>query len=271
MLVIYQSSFSCNIGKLPDNTIIAKSCLLTTTTEAVGKLIVQPDSFKILEANWQIFRSPGNSLYGNQSVPELHGLEAYFNIGAELRRAVGDAGNGLAQILLAECVKGVIQAETFLYTERGYQSASAYEAYWDNMYHNACRYYSNLDRVTQTWFGHVGEHSRQDFFFQRNKHIVVYRLNGGSTMITGSFMDSFHEINVCLTLDGQKVIKNYHGQFLRAPDQVCFENTSHLNALIGTNFRKLSKRDIGQQIGGSQGCSHLVDLVYDMVIASSCT
>lgn len=243
---------------------LAESTLISTGIEAVGQLVVDVKSFEIKKARWEICRSPGGSLNGGKELPELNGVEAYFSAGAVLRRVVGEAAGGLPRELLAECVKGLIQAETFIYRDRGFPSATAYDEYWDKMYLNACRYYSNLERVTCTWMGYVVNHQREGNLFNRFLGCRVYRQDEGKITASGHFSDSFHELGVLADLDGKGEVARSTGSFQRAPDPVCFECSQHARNLIGKKIAQLTKKEIGTLVGGSQGCNHMVDVVFEL-------
>lgn len=264
MKALYHSSSFTTVKTVPGGELLAECFYLSTDLEAFGKLQVDLKSFAIREARWDIYRSPGGSLDGGRDLPGLQGVEAYFNSGGDLRREVGEEGGGLPRELLAECVRGIIQVETFLFTERGYPTARAYEEFWEKMYSGSCRYYSNLDRVTRSWFDHVGGFLRSGCLYNRCKNSAVYRRSEGGLTATGNFSDSFHELGVNLSLNGEGVAAACSGNFLRAPDRVCFENAGHLDYLTGKKISAMSKKAVAEGLGGPQGCNHLVDLVYDI-------
>jgi len=265
MKPIYHSSQFTSAKRVHARELLAESIFLSTDFEAVGKLRVDSSSFLIREAQWNIFRSPGGRSNGGRSIPELKGLEAYFNVGSELRRALGPEGGDLPRELLAECVRGIIQAETYLFVERGHPTAAAYEEYWKGLYQNSCRYYTNLDRVVQSWFDHLGSSARDSSLYNRNKSCCVHRQPDGSLLATGSFLDSFHEMSAQMIVSPTGVILACSGSFMRAPDRVCFENANNLPSLTGNNIAALSKKEVARYIGGPQGCNHLVDIVHDVV------
>lgn len=267
MEALYHSSSFTTVKTLPGGELLAECFYLGTDIEAVGKLQVDAKSFSIRGARWDIYRSPGGSLNGGRDLPELLGVEAYFNSGGDLRRAAGGEGGGLPRELLAECVRGIIQAETFIFNERGYPTARAYEESWKKMYSDSCRYYSNLDRVTRSWFDHVGGLLRSGCLYNRCKSCSVRRLPEGGLTAAGSFSDSFHELGVHLSLTGEGVATTCTGNFLRAPDRVCFENAGHLDYLVGKKIAALNKKMVAAGLGGPQGCNHLVDIVYDIARA----
>jgi len=264
MEVLYHAHRFSTVKAINDEELLAESTFLSTDFEAVGRLLIDQKSFLIKDARWDIYRSPGGGLNGGKELPGLKGVEAYFNAGGSLRRVAGDEAGGLPRELLADCVKGSIQAETFIFEKRGFTSARAYEEYWDKIYFNACRYFSNLDRLTCRWFDYIGGYEREGTLFNRNMSSIVWRQDGGSLAAYGCFSDSFHELGVHIGLNSEGIVTECAGNFLRAPDRICFENSAHLLKLVGKNIARLNKREIGELVGGSQGCNHLVDMAYDI-------
>lgn len=236
-----------------------------TDGEACARLLVEPATLLIREAVWEKYRAPEERVPSITKIPALAGVEAYFNSGDALREALAPLGDPCARELFAEAVRGVIQAETFLFKERGFSSPEAYQDNWDRLYVNSCRYYSNLDRVTRGWFEHIGYSHRRGNLFNRMKSQILYlQDNSNSYLLAGNLADSFHNASVELELemDG-KTVKSSKGELLRAPDSVCREASALMNALTGENFENLSKKDIARLLGGGNGCVHLIDLVSD--------
>ncbi len=116
-------------------------------------------SFRVRRARLDIYRSPGNSLNGGKDLPHLEGIEAYFNEAGQLLQAVGTEGNGMTRDLFNECINGMIQAETYVYEERGFPSPRAYEEFWEQYYSHSCRFYTHLGRTTHTWYRACGRHT----------------------------------------------------------------------------------------------------------------
>jgi hypothetical protein len=60
------------------------------------------------------------------------------------------------------------------------------------------------------------------------------------------------------------MVLDCRGNFLRAPDAVCFENAALLERLKGAFLSACNKKEVISKIGGPLGCDHLADLVYDL-------
>ena len=266
MECVFQNSWFCSVNNTDGGDLLAETTLVGTKLEAAGRLVTDRSTFIIKDAGWEINRSPGGSLNGSGILPGLKGEVAYFDSGAALRREAAGIAGGLARELLAECVRGIIQAETFLYHDRGYPTAEAYGEYWEKFYLDSCRYYSNLQRITRRWPEYVGGYYTGNKLFARGKNCSIFRVAGGYTA-AGVFSDSFHEIALNMSLNDEGMVTACRGNFLRAPDPVCFENTASLPVLEGTFLGNTSKKLIAEGIGGPTGCDQLVDMVYALAKA----
>lgn len=262
MTTLYQSSYFTSVHR-NGGIVTAKSHLLSTGWEAVAAVSVAPETFRIQSARWDTTRSPGGAGNCGRDVPGLLGVEAYLGAGPALRDVL-QADGELAYTLLAECVKGIIQSETYLFRERGFPDAETYEAFWKKNYAGSCHLYSNIPRISRTWYDHVATRAWTDNLFNRFKTASVTREPGGATIIRGSFSDSFHELALTVAV-AEDLVTACDGSFLRAPDPVCLETTANLAALAGRPVAELTKRFIGGSVGGPAGCSHMADLLLHMV------
>jgi len=243
--------------------LLAEIAYCGTDREACARMLVDPKTLLIKEATWEKYRTPGETGWEILTLPQLVGLEAYFNSGKELRDALSVLQDPLATFLFLEAVRGIIQAETFIFTERGFSSPESYQDYWDNFYINSCRYFSNLERVTQGWFEHIGYSDRRGNIYNRMKAHTLY-LKGGSYLLLAHLNDSFH--SVCVELEVEKethTVKKAQGELLRTPDSVCREVAELMSSLRGKKVKGLNKKEIASLLGGGNGCIHLIDLVSD--------
>ncbi|MDD4237371.1 MAG: DUF2889 domain-containing protein [Desulfotomaculaceae bacterium] len=263
MELIYQKSWFCSVKGIHSGELLAEASILGTDIEATGRLKADQTSFEIKDARWEVFRSPGGGCNGSHEAPGLQGATAYFNIGRELRREVGDDAGGLARDLLAECVRGIIQSETFLFQERGFATLKDYCDHWQKSQVDTCRYQSNLHRVTRRWDEYVDGLKHVLNLFNRSKNFSVYRLANG-LIVHGGFSDSYHELGLLCNLDLAGRVKECSGKFLRAPDQVCFECALLPNSLKGLALTACTKKQLAEIVGGPQGCEHLVDLIEEL-------
>jgi hypothetical protein len=194
---------------------------------------------------------------------QLKGVKAYLDGGAVLKSALKSLDKQVSA-LVAEAVRGVVQAETYLLKERGFSSPAEYGRYWETMYSGSCRYYSNLERVSRLWDEYVGKGERSGQLFQRNKTSLLYTLGQNRYLSVGSLSDTFHELNVRIWTDAA-VVLSAEADFLRVPDRVCTEATQFLSSLSGTDTRHCHKKDLAGTLGASQGCIHLIDIIDDSI------
>lgn len=263
MKLIYQKSWFCSVQGSHSGELLAEASVLGTEVEATGRLRVDQTSFEIKDARWEVFRSPGGIFNGSREVSGLKGATAYFNTGRNLRKEVGDAAGGLARELLAECVRGVIQSETFLFRERGFATLRTYSDHWRQSHVNSCRNYSNLHRVTRSWDEYVDGFKHGLNLFNRFKNCSVHLVEDGLIAHAG-FSDSFHELGLSCSLDFTGRVKECSGSFLRAPDQVCFECALLPSSLKGLTLTGCTKKQLSEIVGGPQGCEHLLDLAEEL-------
>ena len=242
--------------------LIAETIYCGTDCEVGARMLVDAVSFKIEDAAWETHTLPVTI----KPIPELRGIEAYFDSGAKIAKVVAPFGT-LAVDLFKEVVRGVIQSETFLLPERGYDSAAAYNEYWDKFYLNTCHYYSNLDRVTKQW--DYSEYTRTSVLFNRFVNQAVYIVQEGGYFVIASFSDSYHEISVELSLTDELVITKAEGTLLRAPDEVCKEAVLFLKKLNGYAGIDPVKKQLAELLGLGCGCVHLIDTVYEALQAAN--
>lgn len=261
---IFQRNWYTEVRRSEDGLLRAKTSYVDTNREAVAYLLVNANSFIIEKAIWEEQRSPKPIKVRNRLVTPLHGSEAYFSSGPALKAAAKFLEDPLAVALFSETVKGVIQAETFLVSERGYSSDKEYEEKWTNFFSGSCRYYSNLERVSKSWYEHIGESTRKGNLFVRFKTQSFFELEKEKYLLTGNLSDSFHEVNVSLKLNGF-VVEEADGTLLRTPDAVCREAASLLSNLHGINLEGISKKEVANLLGKGQGCVHVIDTVSDCV------
>lgn len=240
-----------------------RTTFLSTDMECAASLQVNKFTFQIEKARWSVFRGPGGPC--SEDIIGLRGVESYLGSGESLRRAVLNDYGERALSLIAETVRGIIQAETFIYRERGYKNAGSYDSHWEKMYLNTCRYYSNLDRITRRWEDHVSVQRRDNNLFNRFKEVLVSE--GADTyQIDAGLSDSFHEAGISLTLDKGGTVRSAEFGLLRGPDPVCREAGGFGQNLLGIRLHANSKKEIAGALGGGQGCVHMIDLCYDTTL-----
>lgn len=257
----YHGVLSTTVERRSEQNVESRSSLISTGCEATALVAVEPGGFLVREACWQIHRSLDSKLNAAGRATELLGTEAYLKAGAALK-AVEDAHGALPRQLTAECIKGIVQSESYLYKERGFASLEECDASWGKNNPGICWLYSNRERKTATWPEYLKSRMRGDCLFNRNKSVSIHE-TGDFVNIEGAFVDSFHELHVSLTLREDLVVRA-EGEFSRSPDRVCRETGSLAARLENQNFVQMTKQQMAQCVGGKLGCVHLLDLILFM-------
>lgn len=266
MYCLFQRHWHTGVKRVDEQTLIAESTYNGTDMEAVATMQVDVYTFKVKRATWEEYRTSSATHDKAVDVPELIGVEAYFGCGPAIHRAAEKLPGRLPQLLFAEAVRGIIQAETYVYRERGHSDPEAYDRYWDNFYANSCRYYSNLERTTVPWRQYVGKQERPSRLYTRFKGQGLYRTDGGEYILLGHLTDSFHEVAVRLILNRELTeIQQASVEMLRVPDAVCREAAGLMENLRGEKIQALTKKSVAHLLGGKQGCVHVIDTVYDLI------
>lgn len=244
--------------------ITGRTDYMDSEREMSTSMTMDVHALRIEEAQLRQYRGPGEIDRDNQNIAGLQGVVAYLDSGPQLREGLQQVKDPIGASLFAETVRGVVQAESYLFKERGYTSPEAYTKYWEGMYTESCRYYGNLDRVRVSWGDYVGYHNREVELFTRFKSQHLYKSGSDSYLVMGGLSDSFHEMSVCLKMDGQNMnVISAEGSLTRVPDSVCRESVDYLQYLSGKNLAGMTKKEIAGLLGKGQGCIHLIDVASD--------
>jgi hypothetical protein len=265
MSYIYHSSMIINVSRMANRQLKARCTRLSSWEEADGWMLVNNKDLKVIKAAWELYRSPRYEP-GFYDLPNVEGLTAYFNSGSKLKQILAESNQELPRELMSECIRGIIQAESFFYLERGFESQDDYTAFWKDIYNNSCIRFSNLKANENTWFEYIGDAPRSQSLFNRCLNVNVYSQEPGFLLI-GTFIDSFHELNVRFGINLEGKIISAVTNFLRTPQEICSKAAEHTTKLIGRSLPQLTKKDIILLVGGAEGCSHLADISYEIVKA----
>lgn len=258
----YHSTLFLKVNRF-ENELLAECTQLSNDTEAVAWINADVRTLQINRSGWALYRSSKYPL-GIFDLPQLIGVEAYITGGPALKECLSAAGQEIPRELIAECFRGVLQAETFFFMERGYESAKAYDDCCEQNSIGACRYYSHLDQTEKQWTEWVETTERSYNLFNRSKTVNLQQLPAG-LQISAVFMDSFHHLGIFMELDQDGLVQKASANFINAPDKICYQNSAHLARFTGTKLAALTKKEIAALAGGAEGCNHLVDLIYEIV------
>ncbi|MGE4274156.1 MAG: DUF2889 domain-containing protein [Desulfitobacterium sp.] len=243
------------------NLLKAKTSYIDSFQEIIAHLVVDVNSFKIKEAYLEKLRSFESINVITQQVEPLIDKEINYGFSSALKEATEFLENPLATTLFAETIKGIIQAQNFLFEECGYASLEEYDTHRCRELACSCRYFSTLDRITQCWYEKIGN-KRRNTVFMRFKTQSLFALKKGQYFLTGNLRDSLHEVNASIRI-GDFLVEEATGELLRSPDPVCREAAEFMGNLKGVNLKGKTKKEIALLLGKGQGCVHLIDLVDD--------
>ncbi|WP_276621278.1 DUF2889 domain-containing protein [Syntrophomonas wolfei] len=263
MEFLFQRFWHSFVERLDEKYIIARTTYLDTGMEREIVLRIEAESLDIEEAWLLRLGRPGMMADSCEELQVLKGIKAYLGSGPELRQALRSVEDELLRSLVNDTVIAVVQAESFLYRERGYNDAAQYTRAWEEFYLGSCRYYSNLERVKVSWGDFIGAFSRETRLFDRCKTQQLFREDNGTYRINGSIIDSFHHMTACLELDQDMTLSQAWADMTRVPDKVCRESTGQLANIIGHTLAGKPKKELARLLGAGQGCVHLIDLLYD--------
>lgn len=256
MKCLQQRIIQTRVSRGADGMIEVQTAGLEKGVKQTVILSVKPESFLVREARLECATPADEAII---PLRQLSGVKAYLDGGTGLKSAIKSLDKPVA-VLVAEAVRGIVQAETYLLKERGFPSLAEYSRYWETMYAGSCRFYSNLDRVRRHWDEYAGSGARSGQLFLRNKTCLLYSIGQDRFFCIVSLSDTFHELNVRLRTENT-VIQSAAADFLRVPDPVCTEAASYVAGLSGTDIQHIQKKDLARLLGGGQGCIHLIDVI----------
>lgn len=263
MEFLFQRFWHSFAERQDEKYIIARTSYLDTRVEREIMLRIEAGSLAIEEAYLLRLGRPGMMADSREELKALKGIKAYLGSGPELRQAMRSVEDELERSLLNDTVVAVVQAESFLYRERGYNDAAEYTKAWEEFYVGSCRYYSNLERVKVSWGGFIGAHGRDSRLFDRCKTQLLSREDNGSYRINASLIDSFHHVTACLQFGEDLVLRQAWADMPRVPDKVCQESMGSISNIVGQKLLGMPKRELARLLEGGQGCVHLIDLLHD--------
>ena len=249
---------SMSVSKLKNGNLHSQCYHLSTFEEASAWVSTDTRELRIIGAGLEIYRSLHEKT-GYSEFPQLVGMEAYVHSGRKIKDKIGP-DHPMAQNLLVECVKGIIQVESFIYAERGYPDLSSYVDYWCALNDNTCYTFTHRKDGPSLW----SVNPRNYNLFNRSRVIHGHK-NNHKKMLYGTFIDTYHEINIHLTLDPGNVVLDVSADFIRMPGEICKNSAIRLQDLVGHNLTEMNKQQIRLLIGGSEGCSHLLEIVNDAI------
>lgn len=239
-----------------------------------GFLVVGKDDFIIKEAAGSYSEQVHDYVEnGNEEVTsfnndfaELIGIEGYIQGKKIVKKRLLENGHDSFSDIFLQCISALLQAETYVYKERGYKTREDYNIYWDFLEKNNCRMYSDSRRTERLadlpWMDYVPDNFEKDILFEREKTYTIEKKNG-NIFCKGYLSDTYHEMLTLIKIDSEGIITENKIKIIRAPGVSCFTNDENNNSLMGRKLSEISKRDIISALGGCDGCYHIVEMYID--------
>ena len=254
---VYNSNTFTNVVREGDKLNV-ETVLLSTDEEAATWICCDVRNLVVEKGFFEIYNSPKDmNVFGELTA--LVGTQAYLGNGVAIREALANGAPEIAKKLVLESIRAVVQAETFLISERGYTSKDAYDHFWEESYAGSCLFYSKSNQV-ETWINYVGAHERRHNLNSRIQNVAIYKDDTGYQILL-AFVESFHEISMRLNVRLDGIVTEVSSDFVRAPGNICKESAHLVSGLIGYALHEIDKRKIASIVGGSIGCVHLTDLI----------
>lgn len=265
MEVLQQSNIMCIVERM-DDEICAKTLLVDRDWEVEAQLFVDLHTYQIKNATWQVLKGKEEHGTDLQTVDVLIGLSGYIQGKRELKRLLDKPCGTMMKYLFTECIDGLIQGETCVYEERGYECEEDYNHYWDELEKNGCRMYSHITADDKDWLDYADPRCRKKNLFNRIKSCHVVDYGAKTNVARGMFSDSYHELNIEIGFHEETgIILSCEIFFSRAPGKACFGNQIHKVMLIGKSIYEMQKIDVIDLLGRGEGCYHLVDITLDLL------
>jgi hypothetical protein len=219
MNCVFQRDWHLQVERIDKN--LTSSChYLDSYAEKKAVLEININDYCIQRAQLVKLGCPGGFTENTIELNEIRGVSAYASSGPILRTILKPLISEQDRELINQCIIGAFQGETFIFQERGFASAEQYSQAGDEFLLGTCRYYSNLERTTHSWFEYIGLPERKKYLFNRFKNQQLMATPEDYWLI-GSLNDTFHQVNTVLQLDKtDHRVKSAWGGLLKAPDKV---------------------------------------------------
>ncbi len=81
--------------------------------------------------------------------------------------------------------------------------------------------------------------------------------------------ESIHDISIRITIDDDMTVQNAEAVIDQGPFTMCGDITTAFNALKGLSVRPGWRKSVLQRLGGTKGCTHLVDMLLGPIAVTS--
>ncbi len=263
MKIFNQVNVSVSVDKYGES-VISSSIYLDRNQEIRGYIMADIESYLIEDAWCETVKSPDAGRTGIVSLDFMKGMNGHIDGKRKAAGILKSSYDPEIRYLMIQCINGLIQAESYLYRERGFKSREHYNEYWDMLEKNGCRMYSHPSEKDLRWMDYIPQYERKRLLFSRFKNFEIEQ-RGDLCKGRGRFIDSYHELYAEITFDcNSGLLGGCDISYVRAPGESCFSNASHGGKLEGMKLSELTDRHIVDMFGRSEGCYHLVEILKDL-------
>jgi|GEM_PF-6971925 len=249
-----------------NDTVVSETVFLNRLWEARGMIRADIRTYVIKDAGWEISENPAGLEPGERKIDFPSGTVGHIQGKKALGAFVRLPGGIMMKYLMNQCLNGLIQGETYIIHERGYETREEYNAFWNEIEKNGCRMYTYPDSSDLPWMEFVPKHSSDGKnLFNRFKSWDI-SCRGDEMTARGRFNDTYHELGLEIGYDRHSGTAGYCDVFYRrAPGASCFGNSIHGQKLAGRNLYEIRKPELIEIFGRYSGCYHLTEIARDTV------
>ncbi len=264
MTFIKQANISVSVT-MAEDSVIAQSLYLDREKELQGTVCADINTYNIKEAFCEIVKETDKDMEGLRRISFPEGTKCHIDGKRRVAGLLGEPRNRHVKYMMDQCINGMIQAESYIYRERGFEDRESYNRFWDEIEEKGCRMYSHPHRDDLRWMDYIPQYERKHLLFSRYKNIEIKKA-GNAYEGRARFIDSYHELYAdCCCDEKTGDIEIFEISYCRAPGKCCFDNSIHSGELLGRNIFRLTKGELVEIFGRSEGCYHLVELSKDLV------
>lgn len=263
MIHFNQVNVSVSVDRYRDS-VVSLSMYLDRNQEIRGYIQADTETYMIQDAWCETVKSHDAGKTGIVSLDFMKGMNAHIDGKRKASVILKSSYDPDIRYIMEQCFNGLIQAESYIYRERGFVSREHYNKYWDVLEKNGCRMYSHPSEKDLRWMDYIPQYERKRLLFSRFKNFEIEQ-RGDHCRGRGRFIDSYHEIYADIAFDRiSGLLEECNIYYVRAPGESCFSNDSHGKKLEGMKLSELTGRNIVDMFGRSEGCYHLVEILKDL-------
>ena len=264
MKIIAQCAVNTTVQRNND-ILVSETVYIDRNFEAKGFIYANVHNLKMQDAFYEILNTQNtqisDDIYHLTFVP---GTKAFIDGKKAFSHLTKTEHERMAKYLINQCINGVIQAESYIYADRGFISKEQYNLFWDKIEKDGCRLCRYPSPEDKRWMDYIPQKNREKTLFNRHKTSTIIKRENTLECIS-VFIDSYHELNLIIYCNAKTgIISDCEIEYSRAPGAACYTNKTHSYKLKGKSIYKLTKKEILSFFGFSEGCYHLVEMASDI-------